>query len=114
MTKEVRKRTVPPTTPGEMLLEGFLKPLGVTPVEFARHVDMSPKAIDRIISRGWPVDYVVARKFGAALGTSAQFWLNAQNTYDLWRADQDEEALPEPLVVKVAIHDDELLVTLPK
>lgn len=72
-----------PTHPGEMLLEEFLKPLGVTQVAFAKHIGVSFKRVNEIVQGRRAVTPETAWLFSQALGTSAQFWMNLQTTYDL-------------------------------
>lgn len=72
-----------PTHPGEMLLEEFLKPMGVSQVEFARHIGVSFKRINEIVNGRRAVTPESAWLFSKALGTSPQFWMNLQGTYDL-------------------------------
>ena len=86
----------PPTHPGEILLEEFLKPLGLSQEQFARHLDGSwtqPK-ISEIINKKRRITEVIALDFADALGTSAEFWLNLQTRYDLWLAKQKHEPIP--------------------
>jgi addiction module HigA family antidote len=66
-----------------MLLEEFLKPLGVSQVEFARHIGVSFKRINEIVKGHRAVTPETAWLFSKALGTSPQFWMNLQTTYDL-------------------------------
>jgi addiction module HigA family antidote len=72
-----------PTHPGEMLLEEFLKPLGVSQVAFAAHLGVSFKRINEIVRRRRAVSPETAWLFAHALGTSPQFWIDLQSTYDL-------------------------------
>lgn len=73
----------PPASPGEILLEEFLKPMGITAKEFAAHVFMTPAAISEIIHGRRGITPVTALKFSHAFGTTEQFWLNLsfQMTY---------------------------------
>ena len=76
----------PPTHPGEMLLEEFLKPEGITQVEFAKHLCWPYARLNEIIhgKRGVTADSALA--FSEALGHSADFWLSLQKKCDLWHA----------------------------
>ncbi len=85
-----------PVHPGEVLLEEFLKPLGLSQEEFAQHLDGSwtqPK-ISEIINKKRRVTEAIALDFADALGTSAEFWLNLQCKYDLWHAKKKHERIP--------------------
>lgn len=72
-----------PTHPGEILLEEFLKPLGVSQVDFAAHIGVPLQRVNEIIRRKRGVSPGTAWLFAAALGTTPQFWLNLQTMHDL-------------------------------
>jgi addiction module HigA family antidote len=74
----------PPTRPGEMLLKEFLEPMGMTQVEFARHLGWPWARLNEIVNnrRGITVDSALS--LGEALGTGPEFWLNLQRDWDLW------------------------------
>ena len=72
-----------PTSPGEILLEEFLKPLGVSQLAFAKHIGVSFKRINEIVSGRRTITAETAWLFAKALGNSPQFWMNLQTTYDL-------------------------------
>lgn len=75
-----------PTTPGAMLVDEFLTPLGMTQTEFARRIGVTHARLNEIINgkRGVTVD--TALRFAKALGTSAEWWLNMQLVVDLYDA----------------------------
>jgi addiction module HigA family antidote len=75
-----------PTHPGEILLEEFLKPLGVTQVEFARHLSVSVHRINEVIRGRRGITPESAWLFAQALGTSPEFWLALQSAHDLARS----------------------------
>lgn len=83
-----------PTHPGVMLLEEFLKPLGVSQVEFARHIGVSFKRINEIVNGKRAVSPETAWLFSQALGTTPQFWMNLQTTYDLVYHKTDRTVAP--------------------
>ena len=72
-----------PTHPGEMLLEEFLKPMGISQVAFAHHIGVSFKRINEIVRGKRAITPETAWLFAQALDTSPQFWMNLQTTYDL-------------------------------
>ena len=72
-----------PTHPGEMLLEEFLKPLGMSQVAFARHIGVSFKRINEIVNGRRGITPETAWLLSNALGNSPQFWMSLQTTYDL-------------------------------
>jgi addiction module HigA family antidote len=73
-----------PTSPGEILNEEFLKPLGITQTKLAEHIDCDYKVINRIINERASVTVEMAIKLAAAFDTTPDFWLNAQMALDLW------------------------------
>lgn len=85
----------PPTHPGEILLEEFLKPLELSQEQFAKHLGSSwtqPK-ISEIINKKRRITESIALDFADALGTSPEFWINLQYRYDLWFAKQDHRPI---------------------
>ncbi len=75
-----------PIPPGEILLEEFMKPLGVSQNKLARDIDVPVARINDIIHarRGISADSAV--RLGAYFKTSAEFWSNLQSRYDLKKA----------------------------
>lgn len=69
--------------PGEILLEEYLKPLGVTQAAFARHLGISLVRVNEIIKGKRGITADTAWLLSDALGSSPQFWLNLQTSYDL-------------------------------
>jgi addiction module HigA family antidote len=72
-----------PIRPGEILLEDFMKPMGVSQTRLALDTGIPQSRIQAIVAgkRGITVD--TAMRFAAYFGVSAEFWLNCQTTYDL-------------------------------
>lgn len=73
-----------PTTPGEMLIEEFLKPLGITQTAFAHRIGVTYPRLNEIVKGKRGVTPDTALRFAAALGTTPEFWLNLQHTLDLY------------------------------
>ena len=96
MTAWTRKRE--PTTPGEILREEFLIPLGMTQKQLADHLGCDVKVINRIVNGRAAVTTEMALKLGAAFRTSPDFWLNAQKAVELYKASKETAELPTPLV----------------
>lgn len=71
-----------PTTPGEILNEEYLLPLGMTQKELAQHIGCDDKVINRIINERARVTPEMAQKLAMAFDTTPDFWLNAQMAYD--------------------------------
>jgi len=72
-----------PTHPGEVLLEEFLRPLGVTQVELAGHIGVPIQRINEIVRGRRGVSADTAWLLSQALKTTPEFWLNLQAAYDL-------------------------------
>jgi antitoxin HigA-1 len=82
-----------PTPPGEMLLEEFIKPLGITQTELARRLGMDRVRLNEIINGRRGITPSTALRLAKALGTTPQFWLNGQLALDLYRASHDEREI---------------------
>jgi len=76
----------PPTHPGEMLLEEFIKPLGLTQAQLARHMEVSYPRLNEIIKGRRSVTPDTAMRLAMVLGMPADFWLGLQQDWDLWHA----------------------------
>jgi addiction module HigA family antidote len=74
-----------PTHPGEILSEEFLIPLEATQVELARHIGTPVQRINEIVRGKRGITPETAWLFSQAFGTSPEFWVNLQNSYDLYR-----------------------------
>jgi antitoxin HigA-1 len=75
-------RQVPLSHPGIVLLEDFLKPMGLSQYALAKAIDVPARRINEIVKglRGISVD--TALRLGAFFGTDAQSWINLQTHYD--------------------------------
>ncbi len=76
----------PPTHPGEMLLEEFLKPLEMSQVELAQRIGVSYPRVNELIHGKRGVTPDTALRLEKLLGMEAQFWLNLQLVWDLYHA----------------------------
>jgi antitoxin HigA-1 len=85
----------PPTPPGEMLLEEFIRPLGMTQAELADRIGVSYVRLNEIVNGRRGITPSTALRLAKALGTSPQFWLNGQLALDLYRASHDAQELRE-------------------
>lgn len=74
------------THPGEMLQKEFLKPLGISQVEFARHLGVPVQRVNQLIRGKRGVTPETAWLLSQALGTTPQFWTNLQALYDLCKS----------------------------
>lgn len=73
---------LPPVHPGEILLEEFLKPMGISQYALAKAIAVPPRRINEIVKglRGISVD--TALRFAVFFGTDAHSWVNLQTHYD--------------------------------
>ena len=81
----------PPTHPGEMLLEEFLKPLGITQSAFATRLGVSFPRLNEVINAKRSVTPDTALRLAQVTGMSADFWLGLQQDWDLWHALRSDE-----------------------
>ena len=75
-----------PFHPGEILLEEFLEPKGMTQAEFARQLNWTKARLNELIRGKRGITAESALDLADALGTSPKLWMNLQVTYDLDRA----------------------------
>jgi addiction module HigA family antidote len=80
---ETDMKQLPNIHPGEVLLEEFLKPMGISQNRLARAMDVPPRRINEIVHGKRAVTADTALRLAAALGTSEQFWMGLQADYDL-------------------------------
>ena len=74
---------LPPIHPGEVLLEDFLVPLGLTQYRLAKGIGVPPRRVNEIVlgKRGISAD--TALRLARFFATSAEFWINLQTRFDL-------------------------------
>jgi len=72
-----------PTHPGEVLLEEFLAPLGITQVQLASHIAVPLQRVNEIVRGKRGVSPETAWLLAQALGTTPEFWINLQANHDL-------------------------------
>ena len=77
------ERKIPPTHPGEVLREEFLKPMGLSQSELARKIRVNPRRINEIVNEKRGISADTALRFSVFFGNSAEFWLGLQADYDL-------------------------------
>ena len=75
-----------PLHPGEILLDEFLEPAGITQTAFAARLGWTRTRLNGLIKGKRGITADAALDLAAALGTSAKLWMNLQATYDLDRA----------------------------
>jgi addiction module HigA family antidote len=86
-----------PPHPGEVLQDTVLSAGGISMTEFARKLGVSRAALSRVINGRAAVSANMALRLAAALGGSAESWLQMQAMYDLWHASKKRRPKVEPL-----------------
>jgi len=74
---------IPPVHPGEVLLEDFLKPLGISQYRLAKEMKVYPRKINEIVHGKRSITADTALRLSRYFGTSAELWMNLQTLYDL-------------------------------
>ena len=69
--------------PGEILLEEFMKPMGITARQLASDIDVSPSRISEIVNGMRPITADTALRLGLFFSMEPRFWMNLQIEYDL-------------------------------
>ena len=82
-----------PITPGEILLEEYLKPMGISQNAMARAIGVAPRAINEIVHGRRSVTPAMSIRFGAFFGQSDAFWHRIQSECDFRRLAEDRQRL---------------------
>ena len=82
-----------PITPGEILLEEYLKPMGISQNAMARAIGVSPRAINEIVHGRRSITPAMSIRFGAFFGQSDQFWHGIQVECDFRQLAKDKARL---------------------
>jgi addiction module HigA family antidote len=94
----MKKKTLHPVHPGEVLLEEFLNPLGLSQNKLAVNIGVPARRINEIVLEKRKVSADTALRLGRFFGTSSEFWLGLQSQYDL---DIAAESLGDRLMKEV-------------
>jgi addiction module HigA family antidote len=76
-------RDFPPVHPGEILLEEFLKPMGISQYRLAESIHVPARRINEIVLEKRGITADTALRLSRFFGNSAQFWMNLQTRYEL-------------------------------
>lgn len=79
-------RSLPNVHPGEVLLEEFLKPMGISQNRLAREISVPPRRVNEIVLRKRAISPDTALRLARYFGTSERFWLGLQMDFDLEEA----------------------------
>ena len=90
--------------PGEILLEDFMKPMGITARQLAADIDVSPSRISEIVHGTRPITADTALRLGIFFTMDPRFWLNLQSEFDMRMAKRmlQKDIKPRIRVFKMA------------
>lgn len=89
MSRDIRlPKYRPPISPGTLLADEFIEPLGLTITAFAKHIGVGRDRLSEIVNGRRRITPDTAMRLSIALGTTVQFWLNAQMARDLHDANR--------------------------
>ena len=91
----MKEKKLPPIHPGEILIEEFLKPMGISQYRLAKDISVPPRRINEIVHGKRAITADTALRLGRFFKMSPQFWLNLQTRYDL---EVTEDLLADRLV----------------
>ena len=77
------KKEKPPIHPGEILLEDFMKPMGISARQLAADIDVSPSRISEVVNHTRPITADTALRLGLFFNMEPRFWMNLQAEYDM-------------------------------
>jgi len=81
-----------PTHPGEMLVEEFLNPMQITQRDLASAINVSYQRVNELVNKKRGITPSTALRLARFFGVSADFWLNMQMRWDLYKAQESERA----------------------
>jgi len=84
--------------PGEILLEDFMKPMGISARQLAADIDVSPSRISELVNGQRPITADTALRLGMFFGMEPRFWLNLQAEYDMRITDRELRAKLSPRI----------------
>jgi len=95
------EQTLPPIHPGEILLEEFLQPLGISQYRLAKDIGVPPRRINEIVQGKRAISPDTALCLSRYFGLSERFWINLQTRYDL---EMEKDRLQDRLEREVRIY----------
>ena len=106
------KKLLDPITPGEILREDFMEPLGISINKLSRDLAVPPNRISEIVNGKRAITADTALRLQRYFGVEAQFWLNLQSEYDLrivrrkiWN-DLEQRIIPVQNPQAELVHED--------
>lgn len=79
------KRQMKPVHPGAILREDILKQMNLTITKAAKGLEVSRKQLSQVVNETASVSAEMAVRLEQAFGVNAEFWLDMQNKYDIWK-----------------------------
>lgn len=96
----MKTKKMAPIHPGEILLEEFLKPMGISQYRLAKDISVPPRRINEIVQGKRSITADTALRLSRYFGLSDQFWINLQSRYDL---EIEKDRLDERLAKEVRV-----------
>jgi addiction module HigA family antidote len=96
----MNKKKLDPIHPGEILLEEFLKPMGISQYRLAKDISVPARRINEIVHGKRAISADTALRLSMYFGMSERFWLNLQTQYDI---DVQKDKLDEQLKQEVKV-----------
>ena len=84
--------------PGEILLEDFMKPMGISARQLAADIDVSPSRISDVVNGARPITADTALRLGLFFKMEPRFWMNLQSEYDMRIAKRELQKQIEPRI----------------
>ncbi len=97
----MKNKKLPPIHPGEILMEEFLEPMGLSQYRLAKDISVPPRRINEIVHGKRSITADTALRLGRFFSMSPQFWLNLQTRFDL---EVTEDLLEDRLDEEVNAH----------
>ncbi len=82
-----------PTPPGEILKREYIEKNNLTYIEVAKGLGITKAKLAEIVNEYVRITPIVAIRLGKAFKTTAEYWLDLQNTYELWHANKTEDKI---------------------
>jgi addiction module HigA family antidote len=98
----MREEKMAPVHPGEILLEDFMKPLGITKYRLAKEMSVYPLKVNETVLGKCAITADTALRLARFFGTTPEVWMNLQAHYDLELARDDPDERGEREVVPLA------------
>jgi addiction module HigA family antidote len=102
ITKEIEMTNkLPPIHPGEILLEEFLEPMGISQYRLANDISVPPRRINEIVLGKRAITPDTALRLSLFFGLSERFWINLQTRYDI---EMEKDRLEDRLEKEVHVY----------